>query len=126
MRRVAIGACYVVAPVLAPFVVVVLFLTGVTLQTSFRDLLRRFFFERPNFGFVSAALDVCLAWAMARFATLPLRLPARFGKLGMSSPGEAGVLFFVAGFAGFASNVIFGRVLCGRRRLGFLLISQWS
>jgi hypothetical protein len=40
VRGVAIGTRYVIAPVLASFVVVVLFFAGVALQAGLGDLLR--------------------------------------------------------------------------------------
>ena len=123
VRGVAIGASHVVAPVLAALVVVVLFLTGVALQAAFGYLLRRFVFESPNLGLISSAFHVRFAGTVTRFAALLLRFPAGLGKLGVGSLGEAVELLFVAGLAGFASNKVFRRVFCRRRRLGLLLIA---
>jgi hypothetical protein len=78
MRRVAFGTAYVVAPVFAAAKIIVLFLAGMTGETSFRDGLRRFVFE-GNYLSGIAFFNVGLAWPMTRFATSYLSFPALYG-----------------------------------------------
>src|SRR6185369_4978677 len=122
VRGVAVGACYVVAPVFAAFEIIVLFFAGVAFQAAFGDLLRRFVCECPNLGFVSAAFHVRLAGSVTRFAALLLSFPAGLLQLGVRRLHEALVLCLVTGLASFAANVILGRVLGGRRGWSLLLV----
>src|SRR5262245_16419815 len=123
VRGVAVRARYVVAPVFASLVVVVLFLTGVTLQTAFGDLFRRFVFESPNLCLLSSAFNVRLAVAVTRLTALPLRLAAGFRQLGVSRSRKTVELAFVTGLASLAADIIFRRVLCGCRRRSLLVIA---
>src|SRR5712692_4480609 len=114
-----INACYVVAPVLAPLVVVALFFAGMASQAAFGDLLWRFVFKSPNLRLVSAAFNVGLAGSVARFATLPLCLPSGLSKLGVSCAREAVELFLVTTLASLASDVVLGLCRC---RLDWFLV----
>src|SRR5262249_51350842 len=124
MRRVTIGASYIVAPMLAALVVVVLFLPGVALQAAFGDLLWRLVLEGANLCLVAPTFHVRLARTVTRFAALALGLPSCRCELGVSGLLEAAELLFVAGLAGLASNIIFGRVPGGGGRLRLLLITR--
>lgn len=78
-----IRAAYVVAPVLASAIVVVLFFARVAGQTSFAPLFRSLARESPNLRLIAAAFNVGLARTVARLAALPLGFPARVGELGV-------------------------------------------
>lgn len=100
----------VIAPVLATTEVVSLLFASVTRKTSLGDFLRRFVLE-GNDLFGIAFFRVGLAWAMTGFATSYLVFPtANRRKRGVGSVREGFELIFMAGFAGFAADVIFGVV----------------
>ncbi len=61
MRRVAIGAADVVAPMLAAPKIAVFFPAGVTGETGFRDFFRVFMRERNDFSDVAVAFDMGFA-----------------------------------------------------------------
>ena len=65
VRRVAVGATDVIAPVLSAAEVVPLFFTGVTRETSLGNFLRRFVREGDDLCFVTTTINVGFAWAMA-------------------------------------------------------------
>ena len=71
----AIGAGYIIPPVLAAFEVIMFFLAGMTLQTRLGDLLGCFIFESSNLCLIATTFDVSFAWAVARFTPLLLWLP---------------------------------------------------
>jgi hypothetical protein len=107
VRRVAIGAADIVAPVLTAAEVVVLFLSGVTAKAGFRRLFRRFRFERNDFLRI-AFFRVRLAWSMASLATGYEAFPtAAVREPRVRSVREGLELIFMAVLAGIAANVVF-------------------
>jgi len=83
MRRVAVRASDIVAPVFAAAEVIVLFLARMTGKTSLRDLLGCFVLERNDLRRI-AFFRVGLAWSMAGLAAGHLLFPtaehAEFGR----------------------------------------------
>ena len=105
MRRVAIGAANVIAPVFATTEVVPLFLTRMAAKTGLSYLFRRFVRELNNLGLI-AFCDVVLTRTMTSFAAGDLALPAAdLRKRGMGGVRVRFELVFVAVFAGFAADV---------------------
>ena len=106
VRRVTVGAAYVIAPVFASAEVVVLLFSRVARQTVIGDLCCGLTFECSDFGFVTSAIDVRLAGSVTRLAALPFGFPTGLGQSRVRGLRETGELSFVAGFASFAANVV--------------------
>ena len=118
VRRVTVSATDVVAPVLAAPEVVVFFPASMTGQTRFRDLFRRFVFERDDLLRI-AFFTVRLAWTMTRLATRHLLLPTgKRGELRVRSVREGFELIFVAVFTSGAADVVFRLVSRGFGLIG--------
>jgi hypothetical protein len=101
----------VVAPMLAAPKVIVLFPAGMAVETRFRDFLRGLVLEGDYLSHITPALNVSLAWAMARFASSDFVFPTAYlCKVGMRSVREGLELIFVTVFAGFGADVISGTV----------------
>src|SRR6266566_1780600 len=73
MRRVAGDAAYIINIVLRSVKVGMFFSIFMTTEAAVADLLRRFVFKSEYLAFVSPALNVFLAWAVAGLAALPFR-----------------------------------------------------
>src|SRR4029077_13525905 len=72
MGRVAIGAPDVILQVRRAAKICVLFAILMAIQAAGTHFLCRNVLEGKNFTFVSASIDVFLAWPMTSLATLPL------------------------------------------------------
>lgn len=106
MRRMAVCATNVVAPMLAPPEIIVLFPACMTGKTSLRDCLGRFVLKRSHLRGITF-FNVRLARPMARFTASHLSFPtANGGKLGMRSMRKGLELILMAIFARFATNVV--------------------
>ena len=75
VRRVAVGASDVVAPVFATSKIVAFLFARMACQTSVGGFLRRFVFKRNDLRDVTAAFDVRLARSVTRFASGHLVFP---------------------------------------------------
>ena len=125
VRRVAIGATDIIAPMLAASEVVVFLFAGMACEAGLRNLLRGLTLESANLGLVAVRLDVRAARAMTGFTAAHTVLPARlFFELGVRGLGKIVELLFVAGPAGLCADVIVRVVLgcccCCRRLIGLL------
>lgn len=103
----AVGASYVVAPVVAAAEIIVVFLAGVTRKASFGRRFRIHLEENLDLSLVSAAINVGLSRAVTRFAADHLSLPGRYraelSVFGHRYPIE---LRLVTTSAGFAADVV--------------------
>lgn len=111
VRIVTIRAANIILQVRRAPKIAVLFTVLVAHQASRADVFRRSILERENLAFVSAAIHVGLARAMAGFATVPFRpLPSiqRGGEVGRILVVFKKILrrhVFVARFTRFRTNV---------------------
>jgi hypothetical protein len=100
-------AANVIATMLPSAVVVLLITRGVALQAYVGDPLWRLILEGAYFRYVSAALDVLFAGAVARFAAYGTTFPAcHSSQLRVNGPWEVGKLVGVASLASVASDVV--------------------
>ncbi len=113
MGRMAIGATYVVPPVLTAPEIIVLFFACVTGQASLGNHLRRLVIEADYLLWIGL-FNVSPAWPMASFTPGGLVFPTTHRrKFGVGSVTEVLELVFMTVFAGFAAKVISRVVACG-------------
>src|ERR1041385_1561048 len=99
----ALGATNVVAPMLTAAKIVALFFAGMTRQARLRHFLRRLIRKRDDLRLITTAVDVRLAWAMARLAAGNFIFPARDIRECRVRGVRVGLeLIFMAVLAGFA------------------------
>jgi len=118
MWRVAGDAAYIINIVLRAVEVGMFLSIFMTTEAALADLFRGFVFEGEDLAFVSASLNVFLAWAVTRLTALPFRTFLGEGCFPVWSRLEILKDVFMAGFAGVRSNV--------QRRIGGPLIALLS
>jgi CDP-diglyceride synthetase len=122
MRRVAFRATDVIAPMLTPPEVVVLFSAGMAAKARLRGFFRRLVFEGNDFRRITF-FNVRSSRPMTRFASSYLPFPtANGGELSMGSMREGFELILVAFLTSFAADIIASLVdrFFGLIRLGGL------
>ena len=106
MRRVAFRATDVIAPMLTPPEVVVLFFAGMAAKARLRGIFRRLVFEGNDFRRITF-FNVRSSRPMTRFASSYLPFPtANCGELSMGSMREGFGLILVAVLTSFAADII--------------------
>ena len=105
MGRVAGNAAYIIRIVLGSVKVGMFFSIFMTTEAALADLFRRFVFEGEDLAFVSACLNVFLAWTVTRLASLPFRTFLGECCFPVRSRFEILEDVFVAGLAGVRANV---------------------
>lgn len=111
VRIMTVRAAHAILKVSGAREISMLFAILVAVEAARADLRGRSVLERENLRLVSAALDVFLAGAVARFATMPFRafflIEQRYVVrrifVALEKPLDGHV--FVAGFAGFGADV---------------------
>jgi hypothetical protein len=119
VRRVALRASDVIAPVFSATEVVVIFLAGVALQARLGGSLRIQLLEGNYLCLIARSLDVCFAGSVARLATDDLTFPGGDRvELAVLCAVKALELLLVTSGAGLAADVVIvSRDRSIRRRL---------